>query len=446
MKSGLVAAVVVAGLALAACGSSDDSGSGSTTPSSSGSSSASASAGSASFPSDGNAWALKYTGGKAGAASGDPYKIGYASQDLLLPDATVGAKAAVAYINAELGGIAGRPIQMVECQVNSPEDGARCGAQFANDPSIHVVVVGAIAVGTPDLYKAVNGKVTVIVSNAFSTEDFVTPAAVSYTSGLPGVLGGMAQFVGTDLKAKTVAVLLGDTPGGRAAVAGTLKPVFDAAGVTMKPVFIPAAATAPDVASALTAAGVSKTDVVFIATPVGNCIEVYDALKTSGDKPKVLTTDLCSDQPMADHLKQVGDKGVVPDGWYLGNYGYSYGIPDVDSGLNTYVNAVMKYGKPAQGAKTLGYTGVAGYSFGSFMAATKIINQTGADASNQQLNTALRAFTGPMMMQAGPLKCGLAPLTAVCGRQMGIDQYVNGGWVSVRDGVNKNPIQSLPAS
>ena len=85
---------------------------------------------------DVNAWALAYTGGTAGAASGDPVRIGYVNQDALFPEATIGIDAAVAYANAELGGIGGRPIELVTCTITVAEDGAACGTQFANDDSI----------------------------------------------------------------------------------------------------------------------------------------------------------------------------------------------------------------------------------------------------------------------------------------------------------------------
>ena len=43
--------------------------------------------------------------GTAGAAHGTP--IGYANQEDLFPEATIGINAAVEYANAELGGIGG---------------------------------------------------------------------------------------------------------------------------------------------------------------------------------------------------------------------------------------------------------------------------------------------------------------------------------------------------
>ena len=129
------------------------------------------------------AWALEYTGGTAGEATGEPIRFGYANTEALLPEATVGVKAAVAYVNAELGGIGGRPIEIVECQVNTPEDGAACGAQFANDDSITLVLTGVILQGNAEFYEALNGNKPILIGNGLAVEDFVTPAGVSFTAG-----------------------------------------------------------------------------------------------------------------------------------------------------------------------------------------------------------------------------------------------------------------------
>ena len=51
-----------------------------------------------------------------------------------------------------------------------------------------------------------------------------------------------------------------------------------------------------------------------------------------------------------------------------------------------------------------------------------------------------------MMLQVGPIKCGIGTFPAVCGHQMGIRQYVDGAWVSIADGLNGKPIDVTPPS
>ena len=81
--------------------------------------------------------------------------------------------------------------------------------------------------------------------------------------------------------------------------------------------------------------------------------------------------------------------------------------------------------------------------FANLMTAVKFINQIGADKLTvADLDTKIRGYTGPMMLQVGPLKCGVAPYISVCGSQIGIDQYKGGKWVSIADGHNGKPIDT----
>jgi branched-chain amino acid transport system substrate-binding protein len=79
-------------------------------------------------------------------ASKSPVKVGFATVDqgsVGLPGSTAGAEAAEKYINAELGGINGHPIDIVVCHVDlEPQTNQACGQQFANDADMHVVNAG----------------------------------------------------------------------------------------------------------------------------------------------------------------------------------------------------------------------------------------------------------------------------------------------------------------
>lgn len=93
------------------------------------------------------------------------------------------------------------------------------------------------------------------------------------------------------------------------------------------------------------------------------------------------------------------------------------------------------------------YTGFAGPSFANLMTATKFINTiTPEKADVAALDAAVRGFKGPMMIQAGPLDCGkqlilgLPIFVSVCGANMGVQQYKDGEWISIADGLNGKPI------
>jgi branched-chain amino acid transport system substrate-binding protein len=394
-----------------------------------------------------NQWAQTYTGAKTlGKAAGTPFTIGYVNNDNLFPEATIGFDAGVAYANAELNGADGHEIVVKRCQAVTAADGAKCGAQLANDPSINLVLTGTLLDGNQDLYNALNGKKAVIIGNGVTPADFVTPAGEAFVAGAPGVLRGMAQFAVSQFHPKKVSLLANDNAAGHAGASVLMEPIFKQAGAQVKSVFVPNEANGTQVQSAMQAIGAGNSDVFVSILTLQSCIGMYDAIKSLNIHPNVVTTGLCFGTPMSDHLHTAGDKGDYPDGWYFGGYGYSYYLPKStpgmqESGMNTYLAKVQQYGKKAPGAKNLEYSGFAGPMFGNVLTAVKFINELGAGGSTvAALDGKIRKFTGPMMLQVGQLKCNVPPYTAVCGVEMGIQQYINGGWVSINDGHNGKPI------
>jgi branched-chain amino acid transport system substrate-binding protein len=209
---------------------------------------------------------------------------------------------------------------------------------------------------------------------------------------------------------------------------------------------VPNEANGTQVQSAMSAIGAGNSDVFVSILTLQSCIGMYDAIKSLGVHPNVVTTGLCFGTPMTKHLQTAGDPGAYPDGWYFGGYGYSYFLPKntpgmQESGMNTYLAKVHQYGKPAPGATTLEYSGFAGPMFGNVLTAVKFINELGAgQATVQALDAKIRGFKGPMMLQVGALKCNVPPYVSVCGVEMGIQQYKSGHWISIADGHNNKPI------
>lgn len=397
-----------------------------------------------------NKWALDYTGGTAGAASGDSVKVGYVNQEDFFPENTIGINAARDYINKELGGVAGKPIEIVPCNISTAEDGAKCGTQLANDATIAVVITGTILVGNKELYDTLNGKKPVIVGNGVTSDDFTTTAGQAFTAGSPGVVTGMGGFVATGLTPKpaSVAIIAQNNAAGKAAAELLFKPVMDKAGIAYTFVGVDDTASAADVQAALTSVGAEKADVLVGIVTIQQCINIYDAMKALAISPAVVTTGLCFGTPMTDHLKAAGEPGPVPSGWYFGGYGYSYFQPDLASGMKTYIAKVQQYGKPAPNSKTLEYTGFAGPEFANLMTFAKFANASKGAVDFATLDAAIRGFKGPMMLQVGPLDCGkqvilgLPFFVAVCGAQMGIQLFKDGKWTSIADGLNGKPIDA----
>ena len=393
--------------------------------------------------------ALNYVGSKAGKANTklSAVRIGYVNQQYgnpSYPEATEGAALAVKYINNQLGGIKGHPIQLVPCYVATEEDGQTCGTQFLNDPTINLVLTGAMTVGNASLYNVLAGKKPIIVGNGLTPSDFTTKGAVTYTPGAPGVILGLAKFItsGGLGPVKSVAVVGTTDAASETSVKLLLAPALQAAGISVSEVFVADTASGADMQSAIKAAGASTANVFLPITPVQGCISVYDALKSLNIHPVVMTTGLCFGTPLIQHLN-----GTFPNGWYFGAYGVSY-FPPLNKNLKpvaaqqmaVYESVVKQYNP------TMEYTGFAGPSFGNVMTIASIYNKLGIGATVAQLSAATSGFAGPQWLVAGtPVSCGnISPIfPTICVGQMGIEQFKNGKWVAIADAYNNKLINAF---
>jgi hypothetical protein len=312
-------------------------------------------------------------------------------------------------------------------------------------------MTGTLLVGAKGLYDTLAGKKPVVIGNGLTTDDFTTTAGYSLFTGAVGVVGGLARYVATQVQPnpKKVAVMYGDNASAQGAYALLLKPVLDKAGIQVTGIQVKdPGGTAAEVQSAIQNSGADTADVFITLTTQPECIATYDSLKQLGITPMVITTGLCFGTPMTDHIRDAGETGTMPDGWYFGEYGYNYYAPDLASGILTYVTKVQQYGVKAPGAKSLEYTGFAGPLFSNLLTVAKLANKIGADRlTPDAILAAIKAFTGPMMLQVGPLDCGKVKVggvlfPAVCASQMGIIRYKGGKWISIADGLNGKPIDA----
>ena len=457
----LAAAVVALGLVAAAC--SEDNGSSSdttaapagTTATTAAPETTAASGGSTEAPStsaassnaDRDKVALDYVGAtEAKKAEGEPITIGYVNQEggtPAFPENTVGLEGAVDYVNSTLGGVQGRPVQIKKCVVQKEEDGQKCAQEMLADPSVQFVLTGTLVNGNQPLFDTLAGQKPVFVGNPVTTPDFLAKDAFAFTPGSPGVIQGMAIFAATMLpagKPTKAAVVYSDNPAGQAAYNLLTKPVLEKYGIQVTGVPIPDTAGPQDFAPAIQAAGAQDAQVFIPLVTIQGCIGTYDALKQLGITTPVVTTGLCFGTPMTEHLKQAGEKGEQPDGWYFGGYGYSYFIPG-NPELDTYLSVIDDYAK-AQNIQNIEYTGFAGPTFGNALTLVKFMNAIGPDnITPDAMRNAAKGFTGPMWGVVGPMACGKNPIfPSLCGIQMGIQQYKDQKWVSIADGYNGKPI------
>ncbi len=389
-------------------------------------------------------WALDYTGGTHEAAAGGTVKIGYVSSEAFFPSSGQAVKDAATFINAELGGIQGSQIEIVTCDISTPDAGGTCGAEFANDDEINLVIMGPTLVGNSSFYQSTGGNTSVMITTPLDIADYGTPSATSYYGGALGAAVGGALFVGSALKPSTAAIVLTNDAAGQSG-ASILVPTLEQFGVEVNTVFVEPTSTSPEIASALTASGADTADVLVLGLFDTGCIAAYDALQSLGLNPPVVTTGACWSIPMQEHMKNIGADTLVPEGWYFTNGGYNPFTPSLESGDKTILTKLEEYGD----ISTQFDVGVQS-GFATLLSATAILNQVGAGQDFATTEGAIRTFTGPAPQAAGNVNCNpeYPVFKAICSSKASVHQFTADGWVDIAAGdssIDYTPILMAPA-
>jgi branched-chain amino acid transport system substrate-binding protein len=266
-------------LTLAACGSHARSGAGSTTapapPNSAGPAKASEAATTAVAPAT-TAAAGSATGGPA---TGKPVKIGFVNLEggaVSLPELRIGAETAAAYLNTH-GGVHGRPIQIVPCNVDgTPEKSIDCANRLVSDGA--TVVMEGYDPGSDAMLPVLkSANVPLVGHAAFGPQQEVADDAFFFGAANPSYAAGFLDYYAHS-GAKSMMLFLPDNPSGRGFAQSVAEPLAGHLGLNLHVTFYNAAS--PDWASLATSALAAKTDVAGTIAPEGDCVGLLHALRS----------------------------------------------------------------------------------------------------------------------------------------------------------------------
>jgi branched-chain amino acid transport system substrate-binding protein len=172
--------------------------------------------------------------------AGTPVKVGLLNPSggpVPEPGVAVGAAAAVTYINGELGGIGGRPLQLVNCATDTtPESVQACAATFVSD-GVVAVLDGYNQASSAALPTLTGASVPLVGMIPF---DSVTGAAaadrVFFAAPQASFLIGALQAFKAEGK-QSVTLALVDTPAAHQTIDGLLPVLSKALGITAKGIY-----------------------------------------------------------------------------------------------------------------------------------------------------------------------------------------------------------------
>jgi branched-chain amino acid transport system substrate-binding protein len=238
-------------------------------------------------------------------ATGTPIKIGLINPEggpaISQPSNREAAEAVVQYANANLGGIAGHPIELVPCaSKEDPASNRDCANQMV-EAGVTAVVVTTTGHGDAMAPIITKAGIPYMAPSAASSAELMSPNSYALTGGFPGTLKSMASYAAEN-GYKKVTTFVTDT----GSVVPTTKalggPAFEAAGVELQVIPIPLGT--PD-ATPQVSSGISG-DVQGVAV-VGDstmCTSVLKSLGTLGATQDKMLIQPCLDPAT---IEAVGD-------------------------------------------------------------------------------------------------------------------------------------------
>jgi branched-chain amino acid transport system substrate-binding protein len=229
------------------------------------------------------------------AAAGEPLVLGMVNQENTpfgsFPELSAAARAAAAFVNDQLGGIGGRPIEIDVCNTEfSPEGSTACAQRFVQ-AGVPAVLGGIDVFGNAVDVLADNG-IPYVGGIPVSTSSVTAATSFQWSGGTWGAAIAFADHAAEEVGAQRVAIVYGDF-GPIADGARYGEETLQRLGVD-DVVLVPYPITATDLSSPIQAALASDPDaLVFLVADTG-CAAAFDAVAAAGVDVPAYYTGACA--------------------------------------------------------------------------------------------------------------------------------------------------------
>lgn len=300
--------------------------------------------------------------------TGDPYVLAMINQDAspagAYPEARESAEAVVSYINEELGGLHGRPLQLETCETDgSPEKSSTCARSLLEQEPL--AFIGGVDFSSAASFSAMESAGIVQLGGMPLLEaDFTSPSVVQFSPGSAGAFPALAAYVVETEQPTSVAIIHADTAAGREIATKYGADVLNRLGVTDVQL-VAEAATAADFTPAVSRALSGDPDVLMVAQAAEGCSRVMQALQSLGANTPAYYISSCATHQIVEAAGS-GAEGAV----FAGNFP---AIDGEDEDVQLYREVMEEYAPQTP----LGGTGSYGYI--SMMNAYTILSAVAED-------------------------------------------------------------------
>ncbi|MXP23347.1 ABC transporter substrate-binding protein [Gordonia sp. HNM0687] len=363
------------------------------------------------------------------AASGEPVKIGLITneggQAISQPETREAAEAATAYANANLGGIAGRPIELVVCKTQEEPTAARNCANQMVEQNLPAVVVTSTGLGSIINPIITGAGIPYATALGGSPAEIMSENSFVWTAG-SNTTQAMAAY-GEEQGWKTAVAYSIDSP----AATGTLErmggPAFRSKGMEFELITIPFGS--PD-ATPQVSAGLDKDPQgVLVYGESTVCTSVLKALSTLGSTAQPMSPQTCAAPEVVSAVgpAAVEDMKIFSSGDSVSD--------NPESVLFREVMAEYAPDTPIEGFAVTGYQSMLGFVRAVEGLTGDVTKETVGDALRSATDVPLPAGDGITFTCNGTAIPGMQ---AICGNQMIV--------LTMKDGelTNPEPVSVVP--
>jgi branched-chain amino acid transport system substrate-binding protein len=344
------------------------------------------------------------------------------------PELSQADEAAIAFVNDQLGGVDGHPIELEVCNTKfSAEGSTACGQQFVS-AKVPAVLGGIDVFGNSIDVLRDNG-VPFVGGIPVSNQSAVNANSFQFSGGTWGMSIAFAWYAAVKLHAKRVSIVYGEF-GSITQSAEYGKKVLEADGVKVQMVPYPIVAT--DISSALQAVAPSDPDAIFVLAADTGCKAGYDGIHSLGLTAQTFYAGACASPNIIASVPADETNGTIFN--VEGPIARTTSDPDTE--LYTAVSA--KYGK--------GYNpiGAGTVSFRSFMNLYLVMRELGADhVTPKAIMDSFRSKVDAPSFMGHPYTCNrkqLEGLPALCSPQQILAKNNDGQLDQITDWIDVGKI------
>lgn len=369
---------------------------------------------------------------EATEATGEPIRIGMINQEDTplgsFPELRLAVEAGIEWINTELGGVDGRPLELDACVTNfSVERSQACAQQMVSDDV--VAVLGGIDITS-------NGSIPILEQNdlpyvggiPINLDEERSPISFQFSGGMAGAFTAFAQYAADELHAEHISIAYAEYPPIQSAAQDYGVTVAEDLGIDDVRE-VPFGLSNTDFLPVLQQASEGDPDAILVGAADTSCVPVMQGAHDLGITAPLFLVGACAAPSI---IAEAGP--AATEGRIFNIEGLIETEPDSTDSVDgqLYTLAVLKYGDG------LAPAGAGTVSFRGLMNLYAVLQRLGADdATPAAIIDAFRTSVDVPSFNGHPYTCAtpqVPGLPSLCAPQQVLVEQRDGALVQISDG------------